>query len=84
MSNDQFETMLMETNMKDEQALTDRFEELCGSVDKAQRLFRIWQNAYAHDHPMKQYSLTREQVFERQAKSAGYTQQQINAFYACQ
>lgn len=68
----------------DEQAVTDHFEEVCGSVDKAWRLFNIWQNSYAHDHPNPRWSQTREQVFEARAKDAGYTNEQIQAFYACQ
>lgn len=70
--------------MRDEQAETDHFESACGSVDKAQRLFRIWQNSYASIHPNPRYSKTREKVFEASAKSAGYTDEQIQAFYACQ
>jgi len=70
--------------MRDEQELTSRFEDLCGGVYQAQRLFRLWQNAYAHTHPNPRYSKTREQVFEAQARNAGFTDEQIKAFYDCQ
>lgn len=70
--------------MKDEQALTDHFESVCGGVEKAQFLFRIWQNSYAANHPNPRYSKTREEVFEAWAKRDGYTDEQIQAFYACQ
>jgi hypothetical protein len=70
--------------MKDEQALTEHFEAVCGGVEKAQGLFRIWKNSYANRHPNPRYSKTREEVFEATAKNYGYTDEQIQAFYACQ
>ena len=31
--------------MRDEQALTDRFGRLCGSIQRAQRLLRLWKDS---------------------------------------
>ena len=70
--------------MRDEQALTDRFERLCGSIVKAQRLLHIWQDSYACNHFTPRYCKTKKQVFEAKAKEEGYTRKQIQAFYACQ
>ena len=70
--------------MRDEQAETDAFEQACGGVERAQALFRIWQNCHAVQHPNPRYSKTREQVFEGLAQDAGFTAKQIRAFYNCQ
>ena len=70
--------------MRDEQALTDRFEALCGSIERAQRLFRIWKNSYPNGEPLFRGHQTKKQVFERRAADEGYTPSQIRAFYDCQ
>ena len=70
-------------NMRDEQALTDRFERLCGSIERAQRMLRLWQNSCPSRHPNPRWSKTKEQVFETKAKEEGYTRKHIQAFYAC-
>ena len=70
--------------MREEQALTDRFERLCGSIERAQRMLRPWQESYANKHPNPRWSKTKEQVFEAKAKEEGYTRKQIQAVYACQ
>jgi len=70
--------------MRDEQALTDRFERLCGSIQRAQRLLCVWKNSYASKHPNPRWSKTKAQIFEAKAVAEGFTRKQIQAFYACQ
>jgi len=69
---------------KDEQAMTDKFEELCGGVKKAQRLLYLWQNSYPVGDKLDMLygrGLTKAQVFERAAKREGFTDEQIDYFY---
>ena len=69
---------------KDEQAMTDNFEELCGGVTKAQRLFFLWKHSDATGTKFDMLygvGLTKSQVFERHAKREGFTDKQIDAFY---
>jgi len=66
--------------MIDEQAATDRFEQLCGGVYNAQALLRLWKNTYAHDHPNPRYSQSKEEVFWAIALDSDFTEEQIDAF----
>ena len=69
---------------KNETLMQEQFEELVGGVVKAERLMRIWNNSYKcgtkYDFLMGR-GRTKEQVFERKAKSEGFTEQQISYFY---
>ena len=67
-------------NMIDEQEATDRFEQLCGGVSRAQELLRVWQNSYASPHPIPTYSKSKEEVFWLSAMARGFSDEQIDAF----
>lgn len=69
---------------KDERAMTDNFEELCGGVKKAQRLFQLWKNSYSAGTKFDMLygnGQTKSQVFEKKAKQEGFTDEQIKYFY---
>lgn len=70
---------------KDEQAMQDNFEDLCGGVAKAEHLMRIWNNSYKkgskYDFLMGR-GRTKQEVFEKEAKSQGFTDKQIKCFYS--
>jgi hypothetical protein len=67
--------------MKDEQQQTAEFEELCGGVEKAQRLFRLYKECRgygnAYDIVMGR-GRTKEQVFRKRACEEGFTVEQAN------
>ena len=65
--------------MRDEQKETDEFEALCGGVEKAQRLFRIYKDSYGTSGGWGQPGLSKDQVFIRRAVSEGFSQRQANA-----
>ncbi len=67
---------------KDEQKMTEQFEDLIGRV-RAEQLLQIWKNSY----PLgTRYEFlfgkgkTRVQVFEEKAKQEGFTDEEIIAF----
>ena len=70
--------------MRNEQALTDRFEQACGSVFCAQQLFHIYKDSYPHHDINPRYAKTKDQVFRARAEREGFTRKQIQAFYDCQ
>ena len=70
-----------------EQEQTAEFERLCGGVDKAQRLFRLYKDSRgfgnAYDMVMGR-GQTKEQVFRKRACEEGFTHEQINALLRLQ
>lgn len=75
--------LMQETKLgekKDEQELTDEFERVCGSVERAQRLFSIWKNSYADSSRR----ITKDTAFQRAALNDGFKPEELQAFYACQ
>ena len=70
--------------MRDEQAETDHLEAVCGGVEQAQRLFRIYKDSYPNQHPNPRYSKTKEQVFWNRAIAVGFTDEQCDALLDCQ
>lgn len=67
----------------DEQEKQDRFTELVGSVQRADRIQAIWRNSYPHGteyDKLKGTYITQEEDFKRQAKEAGFTDLEITAF----
>jgi hypothetical protein len=55
-----------------------RFEDLCGGPDRAFRLLRIWSNSGPIGSGFS--TISKMEVFQSNAKSEDYTNQQINAF----
>ncbi len=68
---------------KDERAMQEKFEDLCGGVKRAERLNWIWNNSYPvgtqYDFMMKR-GKTKRQVFEEKAKAEGFSDKQIQCF----
>ena len=69
--------------MKDEQLMTESFEELVGGVSKARQLFNLYKNSHSHN-PLYGEKRTKQQVFETKAKNEGFTNEQIQFFYELQ
>jgi len=70
---------------KDEKAMQEQFEELCGGVKRAERLMWIWNNSYQigtkYDQVFKTgFHHTKRQVFDLKAKKEGFTDEQIQCF----
>jgi len=74
------ETILNEFGSVDEQAMTDQFENLCGSVARAQRLQHIWNNSYPGISASVWTRPTKVDVFRAKAKREGFAVEQIEAF----
>lgn len=76
------EAIALAQTLTDEQAATEAFEDLCGGVNKAQRLLQLYKNSYPsgteYDRLMGR-GKTKEEVFARKAKQAGFTDEQIDA-----
>jgi hypothetical protein len=70
-----------------EQEQTAAFEQLCGGVEKAQRLFKLWKNSRgygtAYDIAMGR-GRTKEQVFTKRACEEGFTTEQCYALMRLQ
>lgn len=64
--------------MIDEQVATKAFEELCGSVERAQQLFRIFKDSYPMPGQWME-QLPKRVVFRRRALFTGFTEQEIEA-----
>ena len=70
---------------KTEQQKTDEFENLCGSIAKAQRLQYLWNNSYPcgtlYDMNFNtgRYH-SRTEVFRAKAEAEGFTYEQITMF----
>jgi hypothetical protein len=70
---------------KDERQMQENFEILCGGVSRAERLSSIWDNSYPCGTQMDFLygrGVTKRQSFEKKAKAEGFTQEQIDFFYA--
>lgn len=68
--------------MKDEQKETDKFVKLCGSVKKAEQLFRLYTNSFPFGTSLTflmDRGKTKEQVFIKKALEENFTMKQINA-----
>lgn len=70
-----------------EQEQTAAFEKLCGGVQQAQRLFRVYKDSHgtgtAYDFAMGR-GRTKTQVFAKRACTEGFTMAQVNALLALQ
>lgn len=73
--------------MPNEQEQTAAFEELCGGVQKAQRLLQLYKNSHgfgsAYDI-VRGRGRTKEQVFVKQACEEGFTKEQADALLTLQ
>ncbi len=70
-----------------EQEQTAEFETLCGSVERAQRLFRIYKDSrgYGNAYDMRTgRGKTKEQVFIKRATDEGFTTEQCYALLRLQ
>lgn len=71
--------------METEQEKQDRFTELVGGTQKADRLQAIWNNSYPHGteyDKLRGTYISKEEDFRKKAKGEGYTEQEIKAFLA--
>lgn len=69
---------------KDETLMQEQFENLVGEISKAERLMQLWNNSYPVGTKLDFLygrGRTKEQIFERKAKTEDFTQEQINCFY---
>jgi hypothetical protein len=62
---------------KDETLMQEHFEALVGSSRRAGEMSYLWSNSY----PQGKLH-TKEDIFEKRAKSAGFTDEQIEYFYS--
>ncbi len=65
----------------DEQEATDRFEDLCGGVSRAQMLLRLWLYACPGISADVFNKPTKKDVFKCGAKKEGFSDEQIEAFF---
>ena len=68
----------------DEQTATYYFENMVGGTAKADEMLRLWRDSYQCDMRPQGKLHTRQEVFEKKAKRAGFTQEQIDCFYNLQ
>jgi len=59
----------------------DHFEALVGGPKRAAKLLYLWKTAFKCDMRPQGKLHTREDIFEKNAKTAGFTKQQILCFY---
>jgi hypothetical protein len=69
---------------KDETLMQEQAIFLIGEVSKLERLMQLWKNSYPCGTKLDFLygrGRTKEQIFERKAKTEGFTDKQIECFY---
>ena len=64
----------------DEQKATDMFEDLCGGVERAQQLMRVWERCHSTGMKGSRFYHTKEEVFRNTALIDGFTDEQTDMF----
>ena len=67
---------------KDEQAMQESFEDLCGGVSRATVLMNIWNRCHSTGMKGSRYYHTKEEIFRNTAQLDGFSRDQIDCFMA--
>ena len=66
---------------KDEQKTQDAFVKFVGGTHRAEQLSKLWGNSYPGTTRGFERALTKREVFCMKAKNAGFTTEEVNAFF---